>query len=106
MHTPRRRKRESRDTDVSLLTVCSMEEALRLESVLAIGPTPSSCGSSPTPVQVATDVTAVSAGAFHAMFLKADNTLRAVGDSERGQLGGGTTEDHFSPAQALSRASL
>ena len=55
-----------------------------------------------SPVQVANDVTAVSAGYLHTMFLKSDNTLWAMGTNEYGQLGDGTTTDRLSPVQVAS----
>ena len=78
-----------------------MKKSLKFAPVLALGLVLGSCGSFLDPaqseirgaVQVANDVTAVSAGAGHSVFLKSDNTLWAMGYNEYGQLGDGTTEN-------------
>ena len=44
-------------------------------------------------VQIDINVTAISAGSYHSLYLKNDGTLRAVGKNEFGQLGNGTTVD-------------
>ena len=54
-----------------------------------------------TPVQVASDVLAVSAGGAHTMFMKSDNTLWAMGDNEYGHLGDGTVQDRDTPVQVI-----
>ena len=88
-----------------------MKKSLKLVPVLALGLVLASCSSLPssvqtegrsTPVQVASDVTAVSAGYYHTMFLKSDSTLWAVGINEFGQLGDGTTESRSTPVQVAS----
>ena len=52
-----------------------------------------------TPVQVASGVASVSAGAGHTMFIKTDGTLWAAGYNYSGQLGDGTNASRFSPVQ-------
>lgn len=50
-----------------------------------------------TPVEILRDVVAVSAGLTHALMLKKDGTLWAMGRNEYGQLGDGTSEDRGRP---------
>ena len=49
-----------------------------------------------------TDVIAVSAGGYHTMAIKNDNTLWAWGGSGNGQLGDGSTNDKNYPVQVMS----
>ena len=43
------------------------------------------------------DVTAISAGAFHSLFLKSDGTVWATGENSDGRLGDGTTISRSNP---------
>ncbi|MGK7313552.1 MAG: RCC1 domain-containing protein, partial [Candidatus Longimicrobiales bacterium M2_2A_002] len=52
-----------------------------------------------TPVQVMSDVAAVSAGGGHTMILRTDGTLWGTGLNAFGQLGDGTTADRTTPVQ-------
>ncbi|AEC02601.1 fimbrillin family protein [Parasphaerochaeta coccoides] len=52
-----------------------------------------------TPVQVMTDVKAVSTGNYYTMILKKDGTLWATGANGEGQLGDGTTTNRTTPVQ-------
>ena len=58
-----------------------------------------------TPVQVMTDVSAVSAGEYHTMILKTDGSLWACGYNYYGQLGDGTTTDRRNPKQIMTGVS-
>lgn len=64
---------------------------------LGIG-SPSSAVYQTTPVQIASDVVAVSSGIYHTISLKADGTLWGFGSSSNGQLGMGGTAPQYSPA--------
>ncbi|WP_277509284.1 immunoglobulin domain-containing protein [Ereboglobus sp. PH5-5] len=59
-------------------------------------------GATPTPIQVAGDVSMVSAGAYHSVFIKTDGTLWAMGYNGSGQFGNGTIVDSLSPVQVAS----
>jgi alpha-tubulin suppressor-like RCC1 family protein len=54
------------------------------------------------PVNVASDVVAVTAGGDHSLFLKADGTLWAMGWNGYGPLGDGTTVDKYQPVNVAS----
>ena len=54
---------------------------------------------SPMQVSGGTDVTAVTVGGNHTVFIKTDGTLWAVGDNSLGQLGDGTTTSRSTPVQ-------
>ena len=58
-----------------------------------------------TPVQVASSVSAVSAGINHSLFLKTDGTMWAMGFNQYGQLGDGTTTNRSTPVQVASGVS-
>ena len=47
------------------------------------------------------DVTAISAGAFHSLFLKSDGTIWATGENSDGRLGDGTTISRSNPVQVM-----
>ena len=55
-----------------------------------------------TPVQVLTEVAAVTAGENHSLAIKADGSLWAWGSNSWGQLGDGTTTFQSTPAQVLT----
>ncbi len=55
-----------------------------------------------TPVQVMSDVKAISAGPEHTLFLKSDGTAWGAGNNGAGQLGDGTTVSRSSPVEILS----
>ncbi|MSU53564.1 MAG: hypothetical protein EXS41_09275 [Opitutaceae bacterium] len=60
-----------------------------------------------TPVQVATGVASVAAGADHTMYVKTDGTLWATGSNAQGQLGNGGNSTSTTPVQvATSVASV
>ena len=61
-----------------------------------------------SPTNVAGNVVAVAAGAWHSLFVKADGTLWAMGYNAQGELGIGTFEGHDLPVQidGLSITSL
>lgn len=48
-----------------------------------------------------TDVESVSAGGWHTMILKKDNTLWGTGNNDYGQLGDSTTIERYVPVQTL-----
>ena len=52
-----------------------------------------------TPVNVASDVTAVAAGNGHSLFVKSDGSLWVMGSNNYGQLGDGTTTNRNTPVQ-------
>ena len=52
-----------------------------------------------TPVQVATGVAQISAGAAHGVYVKSDGALWAMGANNYGQLGDGTTVTRPTPVQ-------
>ena len=52
-----------------------------------------------TPVQVMTDVAAVSAGGSFTMIIRNDGTLLAAGENDWGQLGDGTTTHRTTPVE-------
>ncbi|MEI6644715.1 MAG: immunoglobulin domain-containing protein, partial [bacterium] len=54
------------------------------------------------PITVASNVVATAGGAFHSLFVKADNTLWAMGYNFSGQLGNGTTTDTNRPIAVAS----
>ena len=47
------------------------------------------------------DVTAISAGAFHSLFLKSDGSVWATGENSDGRLGDGTTISRSNPVQVM-----
>jgi len=49
------------------------------------------------PVEIDTNVTEISAGCEHSLYLKSNGTLMAMGWNSRGQLGDGTTTDRHEP---------
>ncbi|AEC02593.1 fimbrillin family protein [Parasphaerochaeta coccoides] len=55
-----------------------------------------------TPVQVSSDVAAVSAGHHHMMFLKKDGTLWGSGFNTSGQLGDGSLTDISTPVKVMA----
>jgi hypothetical protein len=55
-----------------------------------------------TPVQVASDVASVAAGAEHSLVVKIDGTLWAMGWNDYGQLGDGTTTNRATPVPVAS----
>lgn len=57
------------------------------------------------PVQIATGVSQVAAGGFHAVFLKTNGTLWSTGRNNSGQLGDGTTTDRNTPVQIATGVS-
>ncbi len=57
-----------------------------------------------TPVQIAKDVTQVSASGNSTFFLKKDGTLWAAGQNKFGQLGDGTTTDRPKPVKVVTKA--
>ncbi len=56
----------------------------------------------PTPINVASNVVAVAAGAHHSLFVKTDGTLWAMGANGDGQLGNGTTSYTNRPVNVAS----
>ncbi|AEC02726.1 fimbrillin family protein [Parasphaerochaeta coccoides] len=71
---------------------------------LGVG-TSGTVNSKSTPVQVMTDVAAVSAGWSHTMILKNDGTLWATGRNKVGQLGVGDNTNRSTPVQVSSMGS-
>jgi alpha-tubulin suppressor-like RCC1 family protein len=65
-------------------------------------------GSSYYPAQVPglTNITAISAGWFHILALKADGTAWAWGNNSKGELGDGTTTNRSSPVQVLNVSNI
>ena len=55
-----------------------------------------------TPVQVATGVASVAAGADHTMYVKTDGTLWATGSNAQGQLGNGGNSTSTTPVQVAT----
>jgi alpha-tubulin suppressor-like RCC1 family protein len=55
------------------------------------------CSKTPVEVEGLSEVTAISAGAYHSLALLGDGTVMAWGRNEYGQLGNGTTEDSDVP---------
>jgi len=55
-----------------------------------------------TPVQVATGVSSVAAGAYHSMYVKTDGTLWATGSNAQGQLGDGGNYTRNTPVQVAT----
>ena len=55
-----------------------------------------------TPVQVMSDVSAISAGGYYSLFLKNDGSVWAVGQNATGQLGDGTFDNRNTPIQIIS----
>jgi alpha-tubulin suppressor-like RCC1 family protein len=51
---------------------------------------------------VATNVTAIAAGAYHSLFIKSDGSLWAMGYNPDGELGDGTINNKFSPEPIVS----
>ena len=58
-----------------------------------------------TPVQVDSNVSTVSAGAYHSLYVKTDGTLWAMGQNSNGQLGDGTTSSRTTPLQIATNVS-
>jgi alpha-tubulin suppressor-like RCC1 family protein len=58
-----------------------------------------------TPVQVATGVSSVAAGAYHSMYVKTDGTLWATGSNAQGQLGDGGNYTRNTPVQVATGVS-
>lgn len=50
-------------------------------------------------LRIMTDVTDISSGLYHGMAVRNDGSLWAWGSNEVGQLGDGTTNDHFTPVK-------
>ena len=56
----------------------------------------------PTPAQVMTDVSKVSAGADHTLVVQTDGTLWAFGYNKSGHLGDGTMTDSTAPVYVMN----
>jgi hypothetical protein len=61
------------------------------------GPYEVPCSKTPVEVEGLSEVTAISAGAYHSLALLSDGTVMAWGQNEYGQLGDGTTENRDVP---------
>ena len=55
-----------------------------------------------SPIIVASNVLAVSAGVYHSLFVKTDGTMWGMGNNTYGQLGNGTTNDAHIPITVAS----
>lgn len=60
----------------------------------------------PSSVKGVSEITAISAGYRHSLFLKSDGTVWAAGLNERGQLGDGTTTDKYVPIQVSEMSGI
>ena len=64
------------------------------------------CIATPGQISGLTDIRDIAGGGFHSLALKDDGTVWAWGWNESGQLGDGTTADHFEPTQVVGLTNI